>query len=65
MGVYKVVEISYKKGLLKKLYDMEQKKQYKNSLIRKDGKKSEFRRGDWYDSEDFNYDRGFAALALP
>jgi hypothetical protein len=61
MGARKVVVISYKKGLLKKLYDLEQKKQYRGSFIGKNGKKSsEFLRGDRYRKEsddDYSYDK--------
>ena len=57
MGIRKVVVISYKKGLLKKLYDLEQKKQYRGSFIGKDGKKSsEFLRGVRYENDD-SYDK--------
>ena len=62
MGVYNVVEMTYKKGLLKKLFDEEQKKQYLDSQI-DDGKyhkATEFARGSgyeyWYKENNKNYD---------
>ena len=64
MGVHNVVEMTYKKGLLKKLFDEEQKKQYLDSQI-DDGKyhkATEFARGSgygyWYKKydSDKNYD---------
>jgi hypothetical protein len=64
MGNYNVVVISYKHGLLKKLFDEEQKKQYLDSQI-DDGKyhkNTEFCRGSGYqyyfeslDSDEDNY----------
>lgn len=33
MGVYNAVVMTYKKGLLKKIFDEEQKKQYVDSTI--------------------------------
>lgn len=62
MGVYNVVEMTYKKGLLKKLFEEEEKKQYIDSQI-DDGKyhkATEFARGSgygyWYKENNKNYD---------
>jgi len=62
MGVYNVVEMTYKKGLLKKLFEEEEKKQYIDSQI-DDGKShkgTEFCRGSgyryWYDESSKDYD---------
>jgi hypothetical protein len=62
MGIYNVVEMTYKKGLLKKLFDEEQKKQYLDSHI-DDGKyhkATKFARGSgygyWYKENNKTYD---------
>ena len=50
MGVYKVLVISYKRGLLQKIFDYEQRKQYIDSVLNK----SSFCRGEPYSKYEYS-----------